>query len=342
VSEQKSASPDRDSVTLGARKASWITDAIAVTQFAGSGFLYNERAKEAAAQFEKTAPLSDAPLVRLEDPLLIAPGWTTLPEKFDNLVSHLLKNKENGSRAVYLKEGQAFLDKDCSQPTTVEASDKVFVAVYDDVLSPPDKTAPQLARAKDLIEAVHGSKIDVMGYSLGGVAVRKMLDDPTETADQVAFLGTSHQGARFAALASYVIKRDIGFAMKLANVNATHLPAMAWMMPVDPEDPDSSPALSELNANLPRQLAAASEMINIGSDGLGTITKPWGGTVGGDGLVSQPSLVLGEIPTVLLSGRGSKQHGNLPSDTDAFNAMAKFFDWEPASSEGTKPPVKVS
>ena len=48
--EDKGGSTDRDSVKLGERSASLVTDAIAVAQFAGSGFLYKEAAKEAAAQ----------------------------------------------------------------------------------------------------------------------------------------------------------------------------------------------------------------------------------------------------------------------------------------------------
>lgn len=319
-----------DNVVLGERDASLVTDALATAQFAGSGYLYKEAAKEAAAQLEKTPALSDAPTVRLEDPFMIAPGWTTRPEKFDALVNHLLKVPENGGRAVYLKEGGAFTDKECTQPTEVKDTDKVFVAVYDDVLSPPEKTAPQLEQAVKMIKSVHGEKIDVMGYSLGGLAVRKMLDGQKEKVDQVAFMGTAHQGTRFAALASYVIKRDINFAMNLGGLNATHLPAMSWMMPVNPDDPEASPKLSELNKNLERQQAQATEMFTVGGAGLATITKPWGGTVGGDGLVQATGLKLGDVPTVALKGRGTKQHGALPNDTDAFVELMKYFHWKPA------------
>jgi hypothetical protein len=321
--------PD-DVVTLGSRRASWVTDGIAIAQFTGSGFLYKEAAKSAAAHQEKTPPLSDAPVVKLTDPFLIAPGWTTKPEKFDGLLAHLLKNKENGTRPVYLKEGQAYTDKDCSEPTEIQESDKVFVAVYDDVLSPPDKTAGQLDQAMEMIKAVQGDKLDVLGYSLGGIAVRKLLDEKLETADQVAFLGVGHQGTRFAALAKYVVQRDIKFALKLANINASHLPAMEWMMPVEANDPSNK--LAELNANLDRQRAQVTEMVNIGSDGFGTITRPWGGVEGGDGLVQKSSLNLEGVPTILVHGRGNKQHGNLPSDTDAFVEMMNYFHWTPQAT----------
>jgi len=310
-----------------------MTDAIAIAQFTGSGFLYKEAAKSAAAQQERVPPLSDAPIVRLEDPFLIAPGWTTQPEKFDNLVGHLLKDKANGERAVYLKEGQAYSDKECSVPTEITEADKVFVAVYDSTLSPPHKTAGQLDKAVEMIKSVQGEKVDVLGYSLGAIAVRKMLDDQLEPVDQVAFLGTGHQGSRFAALANYIVRRDIKFAMKLANIDATHLPAMEWMMPVDPKNPEASPKLSALNANLDRQRSQTTDMISIGSEGFSTITKSWGGVEGGDGLVQNSSLDLAGVPTVKLPGRGNKQHGNLPSDTDAFKELMSYFHWQP------QPPV---
>lgn len=319
---------NRDTVKLGSREASWITDALAVTQFVGSGFLYQEAAKEAAKRQAESPPFSDAPLVKLEDPFLILPGWTTQPEKFDNLVTHLLKDPHNGERAVYLKDGKPYSDKQCSQATEVQASDKIFLAVYDDVLSPPDKTASQIAQAVQTIKGTQGEKVDVLGYSMGGLAVRKMLDQDLETLDQVAFLGTGHQGTRFAALANYVIRRDINFAMNMAGVNATHLPAMEWMMPVDPKNPDYSAKLTELNTNIERQKQNTTEMISIGSSGLATITKPWGGTEGGDGLVHESSLHIDGVPSVVLEGRGNKQHGNLPNDTEAFLELKRFFGWQ--------------
>ena len=149
---------NKDTVTLGSRKAGWLTDALAVAQFAGSGLLYKEAGKEAQAHQDKVPALSDAPLVKLEDPFLIAPGWTTLPEKFDIFISHLLKNDENGTRALYIKEGQAYSDKAATQKTEIGPDDKIFLALYDSVLSPPDKTAPQLSEAVSMLSLIHISE----------------------------------------------------------------------------------------------------------------------------------------------------------------------------------------
>lgn len=314
---------NRDTVTLGGRKAGWVTDGIALAQFVGSGYLYDQAGKAAARLRERIPALSDAPVVKLEDPLLVTLGWTTKPEKFDAFVAHILKAEENGDRAVYLKEGQAYTDKDCTDPTELKASDKLFISVYDDVLSPPDETAPQIAQSLSQIKELHGEKVDILGYSLGGVAVRKMLDEKLQTADQVALLGVASHGTRFAELSRYIIHRDIKFALDLGNLSPAHLPAMEWMVP-------DSPVLKDMNDNVDRQLGQVNEMVSIGSDGLRTIKDGWGRHEGGDGIVPKSSTVVEGIPSTFIYGRGNKQHGQMPSDTDAFVALKEAFGWQEA------------
>lgn len=319
--------PPNDEVRLGNRKGSFITDMIAVPQFAASGWLYKQGAKGAAAEQERVPPLSDAPKVKLEDPLVIVPGWTTQPDKFDHLVAHLLSSGENGSRPVYIKEGAAYTDKKATQKTDIRADDKVFVAIFDHVLSAPDRTAPQLEKIIENTKSVVGDKVDVLGYSMGGIAVRQMLDKHDEKLDQVAFLGSPHRGTRFATLAKYVVQRDIGWAMKMANIGPTHLPAMNWMQPWDGTE-QSNEKLHELNTNFERQAAQTNEILSLGSDGLSTVDGKFGQTEGGDGLVGRSSLGIPGMPTVVLNGRGNKQHGNLVHDTETFTELANFYDWQ--------------
>lgn len=318
----------RDDVKLGHRKASWRTDMVAVTQFAASGWLYNQAGKSADKKNLEKPPLSDVPKVKMDDPLVLVPGWTTLPEKFDRVIDHLLASGENGKRPVYLKDGKAFSDKECLTPTDIATDDKVFVAVFDTPLDAPDKSAPQLNDAVAAIKRSGHEAVDVMGYSMGGLAVRKMLQDDGQKLDQVAMLGTANRGTRFATLAEYIVQRDIGWAMSLGNINASHLPALSWLKAWDAKDPESNPLLGELNKTLDHQLAGANEFLSIGSAGLATISKSWGGAEGGDGLVPHSSVDLPGLPTVLLEGRGNKQHGNLPHDSDVFRELTDFFNWE--------------
>ena len=333
MEEGKNQIADDSDLKFDGRTPSFVTDMLASSQFAGSGLLYKEAAKDVAKLHAKFPPLSDVAPVKLEDPFLIVPGWTTKPEKFDHLVAHLLKDQDNGDRPLYLKFGQAFTDKACTEPTEIRESDKVFVAVFDDVLSPPDKTAPQLNEAVGLIKKHKGEKVDVLGYSMGGIALRKMLDSTDTTLDQIAFLGTPHNGTRFATLADYVIKRDIGWAVKLAGMGPAHLPTMAWMKPVDPDNADSNPNLHALNENWERQADNVQEVLSVGGNGLGTISGKWGGATGGDGLVTADSVKGPGLPHKILPGRGNKQHGNIVHDSETVQLLSDYFHWQESSAK---------
>jgi hypothetical protein len=316
-----------DEVLLDGTQGSLVKDMVAVTQFAGSGILYRNAGKKAARANEKSPPLADAPPVKLYDPLVIVPGWGTLPEKFDHLVGHILSSGENGERAVYVKDGVGYTDKECTQPTEIDRSDRVFVAVFDSPLDAPDISAPQLEKVVKAVKGSVSQHVDVLGYSMGGLAVRKMLDGSDTRVDQVAMLGTANKGTRFAALAEYIIHRDINWAMSLGGINAAHLPAMGWLKTWDPERPESNPRLDQLNNNLDKQLAGATEFLSIASEGFSTLTKSWGGTTGGDGLVPAAATTLPGVPSKFLDGRGNKHHGNLPHDKDVFATLTDYFGW---------------
>ena len=317
----------RDEVYLDGTPGNLFKDAAAVIQFAGSGLLYKNAGKKAKKLNEQFPPLANSPKVKMYDPLIIVPGWSTEPDKFDDLVAHLLSSGENGERAVYMKDGKPYLDGACTQTTQLGPSDKVFVTVFDSPLDSPDASAPQVEQAVEAMQAAGFKHIDVLGYSMGGLSVRKMLNDNDTKVDQVALLGTASQGTRFAALAEYIIHRDIQWAMSLGGIGAADLPAMSWLKTWNPEKPESNPKLDALNKNLDKQLAGANEFLSIASTGLATLTKSWGGHTGGDGLVPSKSATLPGLPTKYLEGKGNKHHGNLPHDKDVVSTLTEYFHW---------------
>lgn len=319
-----------DDVRLGDERASWWTDIKASGQFAVNGYLYKRAGNKAAKANAENPPLAQAPRVRLEDPLVIVPGWTTRPDKFDHLVGHLTAEGANGGRAVYLKDGQAFSDQDCRVPTDIAPSDKVFVTVFETTVDAPDASAPQLEKAIAAVKESGLEKVDVLGYSMGGLSVRKMLDGGQTSVDQVALLGTANKGTRFGTLAGYIVRRDINWAMSLGGINGAHLPAMDWLGTLDEASPDSNPKLSALNENLQRQLNQASEFLSIGSQDIPTAGERLLERVEGDGLVPASSLALPGLPTKVLPGQGNKQHGNLPHDPDVFETLSDYFHWSRA------------
>lgn len=321
-----SAGP-RDDVQLGSSPASFWNDLKASSQFAVNGIIYKRAGAKAQKVNEANPPLASAAQVRLDDPLVIVPGWTTNPDKFGHLVGHLTADGANGGRAVYLKQGQAFGDQDCQQPTAIQGSDKVFVAVFESNTDSPDVSAPQLEQALNTVKASGLEKIDVLGYSMGGLAVRKMLDKGDMSVDQVALLGTANKGSRFGTLSKYIVERDINWAMSLGGLNGSHLPAMDWLRTLDEKNPESNPKLHALNQNLERQMSHASEFISIGSQDIPTPSANLFGRVDGDGLVATSSITLPGLPTKVLEGKGNKHHGNLPHDSDVFATLTEFFNW---------------
>ena len=325
--KDKRVSHDLDDVRFGDRPASFLMDLKVSGQFAANGILYRRAGNKIQKSNETTPPLANAPRVKLEDPLVIVPGWTTLPSKFDSLVGHLTAEGQNGGRAVYLKDGQSFSDQACSEPTEITSGDKVFVAVFETTVDAPDVSAPQLEKAVAAVKASGLEKVDILGYSMGGLAVRKMLDGGTTSVDQVALLGTANRGTQFGKLAKYIVERDINWAMSLGGLNAAHLPAMDWLRTLDEKNPESNPRLYELNSTLDRQLAQTNAMISIGSQDYATAGDRLFPRVEGDGLVPTSSISLPGLPSKILEGKGTKHHGHLPHDTGVFNTLTEFFNW---------------
>lgn len=300
-----------------------VDDMVTLSQIVASGQLYKMAKAEALAFEAQHPPLRDVPFVRLERPYVVVPGWTTRPEKFDALVTRLTEGGRNGGRPFYVQDGRFFADGALTQPLdTVPADARVFVQVFHDRLQPPSETAPQVGRSLDAVRAATGSsKVDVEGYSLGGLAVRKHLDAGGSGVGKVLLLGTPNGGTRFAQLAQRLIRRDIGWAMKLAGLTIADLPAMEWM------SAGANPQLAALNASWDRQRAATEGVLLLGSEELPTPSRGLVPLRRGDGLVERQSLTLPDADVRMLEGRPTLQHGFLPSDREVYGERARFFGW---------------
>lgn len=307
-----------------------VDDALITSQFLGAGKVY-ELGFEAAQELAKVSPpLHDVSPVNLERPLLILPGWTTEPSKFDHLVAKLTEDGRNGGKAYFVKDGEVYDDPECSQRVEqLDPQAKIFIAVYHHVLQTPPETAPQIDRSiQELQQRGLTGKLDVIGYSLGGVAARKYLDNGGQDFGKVVLLGTSNHGARLATLAREVIERDLNWALSMSGITVAHLPAMKWMSEEGPEGRDN-PDLYELNENWDRQKSQAEEVLIIGSDGIQTPTQGLWPMRGGDGLVARSSLEMPDTPIEVFPGKGYKHHGQLVHDSDVYHEMTEFFGWTP-------------
>lgn len=300
------------------------------------GALYLRNKKQAIALEDKFPPLADVSNVKLDRALVICPGWNTELHKFDYLTHKLLASGENGPQAVYLKEGQAFQNPECSIPLEqIPSNSKVFVNIWDSVKTPPDQTATQLKQNLAVLQsAIQADKVDVVGYSMGGLATRKFLDEGGRGIGKFMMLGTPNQGTRFAQMASRVVERDIQWALNFAGLNSGDAPPLKWLA-------QGSPKLEQLNQRWPQQLAQVDEAVVVGGRSELTPSKGWLPFTKGDGLVEIASLSLPNIPTRVLEGSPYLHHGALPHDSQVFGEMVRFFDFEslPGSTH-TPAPVR--
>jgi len=264
---------------------------------------------------------------------MMVPGWTTKPEKFDALVTRLTEGGRNGGRPYYVRDGQFFADKALTQPLeTLPPEARVFVQVFHHTLQPPQETAPQLERSVAAIQKATGSeKVDVEGYSLGGLATRVYLDRGGKGVGKVLLLGTPNQGTRFSELAKRIIQRDINWAMSMAGVSVADLPDMEWLAA------GGNPQLADLNSRWEQQRSRAEDLKILGSAQMLTPAKGLLPVRRGDGLVEARTVGMPGAEVEILKGKPTLQHGALPSDSEVYLERAEFFGWAPEQDPAAQP-----
>lgn len=294
----------------------------------GSVYLRN---KEEAQKLEaQLPPLAQQPAVTMQRPLVICPGWNTELHKFDYLAAKLLASETNGDSAVYLHMGKAYADAECQLPLEqIPSNSKVFVNIWDTRKTPPQETSLQLKQNLELVRQAAGDgPIDLLGYSMGGLASRKFLDNGGQGIKNFMMLGTPNQGTRFAQMSDRVIAGEVGWALKFSGLTEQDAPAMKWLAA-------DSPTLNELNQRWPQQLAQVERAMVVGSRHELTPAVGWLPFRKGDGMVEPERLALPGIPTVVLEDSPFLHHGALPHDDKVYQQMIGFFGFEPiANSEG--------
>lgn len=324
-------------------RRSWFGDTVEKAKDLGAGLnllvagALFMRGKAKAEKAEKAAyPLSDQPDVKLNRPVLLTPGWNTEHWKFDYLANKLIASGTNGEAAVYLHLGKAYRDSQCSLPLEqIPSNSKVFVNIWETPKDSPEKTAFQLKQNMELLQSALGpTRVDLVGYSMGGLASRKYLDNGGQHAGKLVTLGTPHQGTRFGVMCDRLLSHKVDWATKFGGLDPEDLPAMQWLAA-------GKPNLEELNQNWPRQRAQLEDSLFIASTVEPTPRMsglPFGA---GDGLVQVEHATLPGAPSRVLKGSPLLNHITLPHDSQVFAVMRDFLEWE--SLPGTPaPPVGVT
>ena len=302
-------------------KARDVTQAVSLL---GAGLAFKYTKDKALKAEAEGAALQDVPNVKMSRPLLLCPGWTTDLHRFDVLANRLLASGQNGSAAVYLNQGQAYKDNECTLPLDqIPSNTKIFVNIWDDRRSAPEVTAPQIKQNLELIQTALGpTRVDLVGFSMGGLASRKYLDNGGEHVGKFATLGTPHQGTRFGQWAQRVLRNDVAWATKPLNLTEKDAPAMEWLAA-------GTPNISELNQNWPRQRSRVEDSLFLVSNHQPTPSTSWLPMAAGDGLVELPLATLPGAPTKVLKDSPFLNHETLPSDSKMYRELADFFAWQP-------------
>jgi len=297
---------------------------------AGSLFLRGT-AKAAKAEASKR-PLSDMPDVKLNRPVVLCPGWNTEHNKFDHLTNKLVASGQNGPATVYLSMGKAYQDNNCTIALDqIPKNTKVFVNIWDDPKTPPQHTAVQLQQNMDQIQAALGpTTVDLVGFSMGGLASRKYLDNGGEHIGKFVTLGTPHQGTRFGQICDRLISHKVDWATKFGGLEDKDLPAMQWLAAGKPD-------LVALNQNWPQQRARVEDSLFIRSDIELTPSTGFLPFAAGDGLVQLTHATLPGASEVVLKGTPLLNHVTMPYDEQVYLEMQKFLGWETQPNSNAAP-----
>ncbi|MCA9796430.1 MAG: hypothetical protein KC910_31700, partial [Candidatus Eremiobacteraeota bacterium] len=253
-----------------------------MTRFAGYGQMFRMMGERLTAEHEANPPLADKPAVQLQRPFMIVPGWTTRKAELEPLGHKLTQDGRNGGHIAFVQNGEFFADEACTQALTDFSPDqKVFQTVLTDIRMPPPLAAVEVAKNLEAVQQLTGSdKIDVTGFSMGGLATRVYLDRGGSAIGKFMLLGTPNQGTTFANLARQVLERDIKFAISMAGLTPGDLPALEWL-----SVESGNPHLQELNRHWDRQAAQVETTLAVGGRGLLTPSRSGIGITLGDGLV---------------------------------------------------------
>ena len=277
--------------------------------------------------------LHDLPEAKIQRPVLLVPGWQTPEDRFDHLAEKLTADGANGGHVYYVRNGEFFADLDCTRrmmTADTRGDAKVFVAVFPALNTPPDQTAPELAKNLKAIEALTGSaKSDVVGYSMGGLATRLYLDQGGEQVGNFMMLGTPNRGSALSRISLGLLDLDswgydTRWLLSRKPIDESDREALGWLRPVT--GGKANPQLADLNSRWEGQKARTEAVRLVGSHSRPTLGRFFVPVLG-DGTVAGNSLQIGDEKPHFLSDSRHRNHGLLFSNPETYLEMRDFFGW---------------
>ena len=317
---QSKAEPEQESSLI----SDLVEDFTVGARLLSLGQIYLSTEKHRDKKYTENPPLAGSPPVKIQQALVLVPGWKTTRQAFDPLADKLLEGGRNGGKIYFVQKGEFFHDRDCTalvaskELTTSDA--KVFEVAFSDVRLPPTEAAKELKVNFEKIKKLTGQdRLDVSAYSMGGLATRCYLDEGGEDIDQLLTLGTPHRGSQFAAWAHHALQRDLRWAISMAGLIPADIPALTWLAPEK-----VNPNLQNLNARWPEQKSQVNEVLIVGGVGTPSAQAGWWPVTKGDGLVATDAVAPPGEKSLLLSGQ---HHSHLNNNADVYDTMREFFGW---------------
>lgn len=299
-----------------------VASSLAGARLVGYGLVYKLEGRLTETRELLYQPSASLPTPTITRPFVLAPGWTTTHRNFADLTDLLTRDGSNGGQTYFVQQGR-FYTRDVDgalQPLPAPPTGgKVFEMVWTDTRNSPDENLSEMRQNLDAICSATGyDKVDVEGFSLGGLHSRLYLDQGGDRIHRLMMLGTPNHGTRFAELVLDVLDRDVTWAERVSGVSEDDRNAMKWLR----AEPNSA-ELQDLNSRAAQQLRNV-PTISVGTDVMPTPGFSWGFTWG-DGLVPSTSLPVDGATTIVL--HEAMQHGRLNDDATTQHIRAVFFGW---------------
>ena len=250
-------------------------------------------------------------------------------DRFLTLTEKLTEGGANGGKAVYIRDGKFYHDRDCKEAlpeAEVSADTKVFVTVFEELGESPETSSPQLAKNIQALERVTGAeRPDLFAYSQGGLATRKYLDDSGDEVGEFMMLGTPNLGAGLADVSRFLYDaQDRGYAvdflMREKHLDEDDEKAMRFMA-------SSGEKLRDLNSRWDKQMSQTEGFLVVGADDDKTLHWGWPPRKLGDSMVEKEKLAPAGVEVKILEEGPWTNHRDLPYSAQVYEHMLEHYDW---------------
>ena len=317
---------------IGSSISHGVAATLAGVQLVGYGLIYKAEGKLTESRETLFQPSKTLPTPSITRPFVLISGWTTTHKNFNTLTDHLTHDGANGGQVYFVKQGQFYTQGDDGELVAAPppTGGRVFEMLWSDTHQSPTRNLPEMQQNLEAICAATGfDKVDVEGFSMGGLDTRLYLDQGGTRINRHMMLGTPNRGTRFGELALDVIDKKVGWAQKFAGISENDRESMLWL-----REEANSPLLQDLNSRFAQQTRQVPTLT------VGANIMPTAGTNGltwGDGLVPSSSLGLPGSNTLVL--HEAMQHGRLNDDAAVQHVRALFFGWGLPTIPTAAPPT---